>query len=125
MAEKALASPRTLLVVLSASNIAAALLAVALAWLVVPGARAPTSANTLLVNGLSLTGYLAASVLVAGLWVRRRRNAASGWLQAAREPSVEEQRLIVMMPSHVTRLVAGQWLGALIIFYALNVGHST
>lgn len=65
MAEKALGSTRTLLVVLSAANIAAALLAVALAWLVVSGAPAPTNATALLVNGLTLTGYLVASVLVA------------------------------------------------------------
>ena len=74
-----------------------------------------------LANFIALGVYLPLSAIV-GTWLGLRMSAVrTAWVREGREPDPEERAQVLRLPARCFKLDAGLWLGAAILFAAVNL----
>jgi adenylate cyclase len=96
----------------------------ALLFFVLPAPHGADPGDHLIPNLVGLAVYMP-TTLVLGSYLARRWSAYhSDWIREGRDPDAEERRVILGTPAHCLRLNATFWLGALVLFSAINLPAS-
>ena len=106
------------------TNLIGAGAVLAVIYLVVPLPPIDDATYVRTLNAVVAAAYIAAAVIVGAVVGRRALEGIAAWLESGRPADEHLQKLIVTAPLILFRLQVILWLGAAIIFGALNAWHS-
>lgn len=106
------------------ANLVGAMIVVAVAMFVVPMPAVDDAADVRLVNAIAATAYVAGAVPVGVIAGFRRLRPVRRWLAEERAPDPREQRALLRAPLGLFFVQVGLWLGAALLFGALNLTYS-
>jgi adenylate cyclase len=95
-----------------------------LLFLVLPAPHGVDPGDHLWPNLVAFVVYLPLTMVTGELLSRRWSAAYSDWIREGRDPNAEERRVVLQTPSHCLRINAAFWLGAAVLFGAINIPAS-
>lgn len=113
-----------LFVAIGIANTAGAIVVFVFAVWVVPGPKVEDTTEPILVNLAALGIFLAGALAVGFTVGLKRLRPVRDWLRSDREPTPEEQRLVLRSPVNATIIAASLWAVAVVVFSAINATFS-
>ena len=96
----------------------------ALLFWVLPAPHGVEPGEHLWPNLVGMVVYLPLTLVLGEMLSRRWSAAYSDWIGEGRDPDAEERRVILQTPTHCLRLNGAFWLGAAVLFSAINLPAS-
>ena len=96
----------------------------ALLFFVLPAPHGADPADHIVPNLVGFVVYTPLTLVLGTLLARRWSAYYSDWIREGREPNAEERRVVLQTPTHCLRLNGAFWLGALVLFSAINLPAS-
>jgi adenylate cyclase len=96
----------------------------ALLFFVLPAPHGVDPSDHVWPNLVGMVVYLPLTMVIGELLSRRWSAAYAGWIREGRDPNAEERRVILQAPSQCLRINAAFWLGAAVLFGAINLPAS-
>lgn len=96
----------------------------ALLFFVLPAPHGADPADHLVPNLVGFAVYMPLTLVLGSLLARRWSAFYSDWVREGRDPNAEERRVVLNTPSHCLRLNGAFWMGALVLFTAINLPAS-
>jgi adenylate cyclase len=96
----------------------------ALMFFVLPAPHGADPADHVVPNLVGMLVYLPLTLVIGELLSRRWSAAHSDWIREGRDPDSRERGIVLATPSHCLRLNAAFWLGACVLFGAINLPAS-
>ena len=93
----------------------------ALLFFVLPMPNGVDPADNLTANLFGIAIYLPLGLWVGHYFGSRMSAAQSSWLREGRAPTAAERETVLSAPLHCAQMSAGIWLGAALVFGAINV----
>lgn len=109
-------------VVLVAANAVGAVLTLVLSTWVVPAPY--ESAANIRLNAIVFGAYTLVALAAGSVLIRRLARHGSRWLREERAPTASERERAIRWPLEQTAIEAVAWVGAAILFTALNIAYS-
>ncbi|MGH2922713.1 MAG: adenylate/guanylate cyclase domain-containing protein [Solirubrobacterales bacterium] len=107
-----------------AANIVGAVIVFVFANFVIPTPELDNEGEVRLINLIGFAIYLSAGILIGNVWGARRIRAMREFLSEEREPTRDERREVLLGPLRLAVVSAVIWVGATVIFGALNATFS-
>ena len=96
----------------------------ALLFFVLPAPHGADPSDHVWPNLVGLVVYLPLTMVIGELISRRWSAAYSDWIREGRDPNAEERRVILSTPTQCLRVNGAFWLGACVLFGAINLPAS-
>ena len=124
--DRALARRTRLFLILAIvfANVVGAVFVFVFANFVVPTPDLADRGEVQLVNLIGFSLYLGVALMIGNIWGHRRMSAMRAFLGEEREPTREERRQVLLAPLRLATVNAVLWVGATLIFGALNATYS-
>ena len=106
------------------ANLVGALLVFLFANFVVPTPDLENRSEVRLVNAVAFIAYLGAAIVIGNIVGRRRMRSLRDFIEEERDPTRDERREVLLGPLRLAIVNATLWLGAVIMFGAINLGYS-
>jgi adenylate cyclase len=109
---------------LTAANFAGAAIVYAIATWVLPFPSVDDPTATRIANLIAGVAYLLVVTPIGVWWTARRMRETREWLDADREPTAEQRRVVLRAPREVVRVHVVIWGVAVVLFGVLNTAFS-
>ena len=106
------------------ANAVGAVIVFVFANFIVPTPELDNEGEIRLINLIGFTVYLGGAIVLGNVWGRRRTQAMRNFLIEEREPTRDERREVLLGPVRLAVVNAVLWVGATVIFGALNASFS-